>query len=41
MESALGSVSTRWDMRWLEGKDHSFVVTAEVGDIAARWLATL
>jgi predicted alpha/beta-hydrolase family hydrolase len=41
MESALGSVSTRWDMRWLEGEDHSFVVTAEVGDMAARWLATL
>jgi uncharacterized protein len=41
MESVLGSVSTPWDMRWLEGKDHSFVITAEVGDMAARWLATL
>jgi predicted alpha/beta-hydrolase family hydrolase len=30
-----------WQMQWLEGKDHSFDVTAEVGDLAARWLATL
>src|SRR5262245_15653770 len=36
MESALLSVTTRWDMRWLEGKDHSFAVTTEVGDMAAR-----
>jgi len=28
-----------WDMHWLEGKDHSFPVTAEVGELAARWLA--
>jgi uncharacterized protein len=39
MESALRSVTTRWEMLWLEGKDHSFAVTAEVGDVAARWLA--
>jgi len=26
-------------MHWLEGKDHSFPVTAEVGELAARWLA--
>jgi predicted alpha/beta-hydrolase family hydrolase len=30
-----------WQMHWLEGKDHSFPVTAEVGDLAARWLADL
>jgi predicted alpha/beta-hydrolase family hydrolase len=30
-----------WRMHWLEGKDHSFAVTDEVGDIAARWLAGL
>jgi uncharacterized protein len=30
-----------WQMHWLEGKDHSFPVTAEVGDLAARWLAAL
>ena len=41
MERALGSVKTRWDMKWLEGKDHSFSVTAEIGDLAARWLADL
>jgi uncharacterized protein len=31
----------RWRMHWLEGKDHSFPITAEVGDLAARWLADL
>jgi predicted alpha/beta-hydrolase family hydrolase len=30
-----------WHMHWLEGKDHSFAVTAEVGDVAARWLTDL
>lgn len=30
-----------WQMQWLEGKDHSFPVTAEVGEVAARWLAAL
>ena len=29
----------RWQMHWLEGKDHSFAVTDQVGEIAARWLA--
>ena len=38
MEAALASVKTRWQMRWLEGKDHSFAVTDAVGEIAARWL---
>ena len=36
MERAIGNLS--WQMHWLEGKDHSFPVTAEVGDVAARWL---
>ena len=31
----------RWDMRWLEGKDHSFPVTDEVGELAGRWLEKL
>jgi len=30
-----------WQMQWLEGKDHSFAVTAEIGDLAARWLDDL
>ena len=30
-----------WRMHWLEGKDHSFPITAEVGELAARWLAGL
>ena len=30
-----------WQMQWLEGKDHSFAVTGEVGDVAARWLERL
>ena len=27
-----------WQMQWLEGKDHAFAVTDEVGDVVARWL---
>ena len=30
-----------WQMQWLEGKDHSFVVTTEIGELAERWLAGL
>jgi predicted alpha/beta-hydrolase family hydrolase len=41
MEHALESVKTRWEMQWLEGKDHSFPVTAEIGELAARWLDEL
>src|SRR5262245_48945969 len=41
MEAALGSVKTRWRMHWLEGKDHSFAVSGEVGELAARWLEGL
>ena len=36
MERAVGNLA--WQMHWLEGKDHSFPVTADVGDVAARWL---
>ena len=39
MERAIATLG--WDMQWLEGKDHSFPVTDEVGDLAARWLAKL
>lgn len=28
-----------WHMHWLEGKDHSFAVTAEVGALAGEWLS--
>jgi predicted alpha/beta-hydrolase family hydrolase len=27
-----------WHMHWLEGKDHSFPVTDELGAVAAEWL---
>src|SRR5262245_61562453 len=30
-----------WQMQWLEGKDHSFPITADVGNLAERWLAGL
>ena len=38
MEAALAKVTTRWDMRWLEGKDHSFPVTDDIGQAAEKWL---
>ena len=49
MERALLSVKTRWDMRWIEGADHSFQVLKssgrtdgqildEIGDIAQAWV---
>jgi predicted alpha/beta-hydrolase family hydrolase len=41
MEKALSSVKTRWEMHWLEGKDHSFAVTDEVGGVVASWLGKL
>jgi predicted alpha/beta-hydrolase family hydrolase len=41
MEAALASVRTKWRMHWLEGKDHSFAVTDDVGELAARWLDEL
>jgi predicted alpha/beta-hydrolase family hydrolase len=30
-----------WQMQWLEGKDHSFAVTAEIGELAKRWAEPL
>jgi len=30
-----------WQMQWLEGKDHSFAVTAEIGELAQRWAKPL
>ena len=52
MEAVLEKVTTKWDMRWLEGADHSFrvlkssgrtdaQVDAEVAEAARRWLAAL
>jgi uncharacterized protein len=36
MDQAIATL--QWQMHWLEGKDHSFTVTDEVGEIAGRWL---
>jgi len=52
MEAALKKVTTKWDMRWLEGADHSFRVLkssgrtdadvdAEVTAAACRWVKEL
>lgn len=52
MERALKTVTTRWEMHWVEGADHSFhvlkssgrtdaEVMREIGATAARWVATL
>jgi predicted alpha/beta-hydrolase family hydrolase len=52
MDEALKTVTTRWEMRWLEGADHSFhvpkssgrsdaQVVEEIGDATKTWLATL
>ncbi|HXI38022.1 MAG TPA: alpha/beta fold hydrolase [Burkholderiales bacterium] len=52
MEAVLKKVTTRWDMRWLEGADHSFRVLkssgrtdadvdAEVSAAASAWLTGL
>jgi uncharacterized protein len=30
-----------WQMHWLEGKDHSFAVTDEIGAVAGQWLRDL
>jgi hypothetical protein len=49
MEQAVGSLSDRWTMHWLEGADHSFHllkssgrtdddVLAEVGEACSEWL---
>jgi predicted alpha/beta-hydrolase family hydrolase len=48
MERALQSVTTDWDMRWIEGADHSFHVLKstgrtdadvrdEIGRVSAAW----
>ncbi|HUD26870.1 MAG TPA: alpha/beta family hydrolase [Burkholderiaceae bacterium] len=50
MEQAIGRLSDRWTMHWLDGADHSFHVLkssgrtdqdvlAEVGEASAAWLA--
>lgn len=52
MENALGKVRTKWEMRWLEGADHSFhvnkssgrtdaAVLEEVSAATAEWVASL
>jgi predicted alpha/beta-hydrolase family hydrolase len=52
METALHTVTTRWDMHWLEGADHSFHVLkssgrtdadvlAEIGAATESWVAQL
>jgi predicted alpha/beta-hydrolase family hydrolase len=39
MDAAIANLG--WDMRWLDGKDHSFAITDEVGALAKAWLARL
>jgi len=52
MEKAVASVTAPWDMRWIEGADHSFHVLKssgrtdrdvmdEIGAVAGRWATTL
>jgi len=52
MNAAIANVTAPWEMRWLEGADHSFhvlkssgrtdaQVMTEVADTAARWVARL
>ena len=52
MEAALKTVKTRWEMRWLEGADHSFhvpkssgrtdgEVLIEIGNFAEAWVVRL
>ncbi|MEX2109600.1 MAG: alpha/beta family hydrolase [Gemmatimonadaceae bacterium] len=52
MEKALKTVTTRWEMHWVEGADHSFHVPKssgrtdaqaleEIGDVARDWVAGL
>ena len=51
MDAALKTVTTRWEMHWLEGADHSFhvpkssgrtdaQVLEEIGDATKLWIAT-
>ena len=30
-----------WDMHWIEGADHAFATTEEIGELAGRWLERL
>jgi hypothetical protein len=50
MDAVLKKVKTSWDMRWVEGADHSFHVPKssgrtdaqvldEIADTAANWVA--
>ena len=52
MEAALKTVTTDWEMRWIEGADHSFdvlktsgrtdsEVLIEIGNFAEAWVARL
>jgi predicted alpha/beta-hydrolase family hydrolase len=52
MEAALNTVTTDWEMRWIEGADHSFhvlktsgrsdsEVLIEIGNFAEAWVARL
>jgi predicted alpha/beta-hydrolase family hydrolase len=52
METALKTVKTKWEMRWLEGADHSFhvpktsgrtdgEVLIEIGNFAEAWVVRL
>jgi predicted alpha/beta-hydrolase family hydrolase len=52
MEAALKTVATAWEMRWIEGADHSFhvlkasgrtdsEVLIEIGNFAEAWVARL
>ena len=44
MEKALERVTTRWEMHWLEGADHSLkgaALMTEMADATARWVAGL
>jgi predicted alpha/beta-hydrolase family hydrolase len=52
MEAALKTVTTAWEMRWIEGADHSFhvlkssgrtdsEVLIEIGNFAEAWVARL
>jgi predicted alpha/beta-hydrolase family hydrolase len=39
MERSISNLG--WDMQWLQGKNHSFPVTEDIGERAAQWLIKL
>jgi len=41
MARAIQALGTRWQMHWLDGADHSFSNTEEIGTLARRWLERL